>query len=348
MAGVLRKMLECTEDQVSQPRAQARTIVTGNTRGLGDVGWHPGRLLASSAPSRRVPTVCIWHKLLSQGSPSRSARPVTSGPMAPFPSRSFESNLNTYKRLAIKLPDDQIVKVGDAALPREPPPCSPRTRASGLPGCAPTMRLRHVWRGHSLPSLVSQSNCTVAIINVGAPAAGMNAAVRSAVRVGIADGHKMLAIYDGFEGFAKGQVSPWGASWGTEDCPSSAANLRLREEVDTDAALWDAFCSGSILGFALWALQGRSAWNAPPVLSGGHRQWGRGGRGGRPSGGGAHRGCCAVGGGAASRHSDESWWKERAHTSCVLTVYTQYSYEICKPEISAPFFLRRNGGAQRH
>jgi hypothetical protein len=35
----------------------------------------------------------------------------------------------------------------------------------------------------------------------------MNAAVRSAVRVGIADGHKMFAIYDGFEGFANGQVS---------------------------------------------------------------------------------------------------------------------------------------------
>uniref|UniRef100_A0A452UQ17 6-phosphofructokinase n=1 Tax=Ursus maritimus TaxID=29073 RepID=A0A452UQ17_URSMA len=80
--------------------------------------------------------------------------------------RSFESNLNTYKRLAIKLPDDQIVK----------------------------------------------SNCNVAVINVGAPAAGMNAAVRSAVRVGIADGHKMLAIYDGFEGFAKGQIKEIG--WG--------------------------------------------------------------------------------------------------------------------------------------
>lgn len=47
----------------------------------------------------------------------------------------------------------------------------------------------------------------MAVINVGAPAAGMNAAVRSAVRVGIADGHRMLAIYDGFDGFAKGQVS---------------------------------------------------------------------------------------------------------------------------------------------
>ncbi|XP_028625728.1 ATP-dependent 6-phosphofructokinase, platelet type isoform X3 [Grammomys surdaster] len=80
--------------------------------------------------------------------------------------RNFEGNLNTYKRLAIKLPDDKILK----------------------------------------------SNCNIAIINVGAPAAGMNAAVRSAVRVGIADGHKMFAIYDGFDGFAKGQIKE--ISWG--------------------------------------------------------------------------------------------------------------------------------------
>ncbi|XP_057642928.1 ATP-dependent 6-phosphofructokinase, platelet type isoform X1 [Chionomys nivalis] len=80
--------------------------------------------------------------------------------------RSFEGNLKTYKRLAVKLPDDKIPK----------------------------------------------SNCNVAVINVGAPAAGMNAAVRSAVRVGIADGHRMYAVYDGFDGFAKGQVKEirWG------------------------------------------------------------------------------------------------------------------------------------------
>uniref|UniRef100_A0A8C0XZA4 6-phosphofructokinase type C n=1 Tax=Castor canadensis TaxID=51338 RepID=A0A8C0XZA4_CASCN len=80
--------------------------------------------------------------------------------------RNFEGNLKIYKRLAIKLPDDQIPK----------------------------------------------SNCNVAIINVGAPAAGMNAAVRSAVRVGIADGHKVFAVYDGFDGFAKGQIKEIG--WG--------------------------------------------------------------------------------------------------------------------------------------
>ncbi|XP_012860004.3 ATP-dependent 6-phosphofructokinase, platelet type [Echinops telfairi] len=74
--------------------------------------------------------------------------------------RSFQSNLNIYKRLSVKIPESQIVK----------------------------------------------SNCNVCIINVGAPAAGMNAAVRSAVRMGIADGHRMLAIYDGFDGFSKGQI----------------------------------------------------------------------------------------------------------------------------------------------
>ncbi|XP_032329754.1 ATP-dependent 6-phosphofructokinase, platelet type isoform X5 [Camelus ferus] len=80
--------------------------------------------------------------------------------------RNFESNLNTYKRLAIKLPDSQIPK----------------------------------------------SNCNVAVVNVGAPAAGMNAAVRAAVRVGIADGHRMFAVYDGFEGFARGQIKEIGWS----------------------------------------------------------------------------------------------------------------------------------------
>uniref|UniRef100_A0A8C5A7K0 6-phosphofructokinase n=1 Tax=Gadus morhua TaxID=8049 RepID=A0A8C5A7K0_GADMO len=54
-----------------------------------------------------------------------------------------------------------------------------------------------------IPSI---SNFNVAILNVGAPAAGMNAAVRSAVRVGISEGHKMFAVSDGFEGLYKGQI----------------------------------------------------------------------------------------------------------------------------------------------
>uniref|UniRef100_A0A671QB96 6-phosphofructokinase n=1 Tax=Sinocyclocheilus anshuiensis TaxID=1608454 RepID=A0A671QB96_9TELE len=55
-------------------------------------------------------------------------------------------------------------------------------------------------------SYVLFSDFNVAVLNVGAPAAGMNAAVRSAVRVGISEGHKMFAVNDGFEGFSKGQI----------------------------------------------------------------------------------------------------------------------------------------------
>ncbi|XP_038611920.1 ATP-dependent 6-phosphofructokinase, platelet type isoform X4 [Tachyglossus aculeatus] len=56
------------------------------------------------------------------------------------------------------------------------------------------------------------SNFNVAVLNVGAPAAGMNAAVRSAVRVGITEGHKMFAVIDGFEGFSRGQIKE--ITWG--------------------------------------------------------------------------------------------------------------------------------------
>uniref|UniRef100_A0A3B3HFI8 6-phosphofructokinase n=1 Tax=Oryzias latipes TaxID=8090 RepID=A0A3B3HFI8_ORYLA len=63
-----------------------------------------------------------------------------------------------------------------------------------------------------LDSELPNSSFNVAVLNVGAPAAGMNAAVRSAVRVGITEGHKMFAVNDGFEGFAKGQIKEikWG------------------------------------------------------------------------------------------------------------------------------------------
>ncbi|XP_035236738.1 ATP-dependent 6-phosphofructokinase, muscle type-like [Anguilla anguilla] len=53
-----------------------------------------------------------------------------------------------------------------------------------------------------------KSNINVAILNVGAPCSGMNAAVRSAVRIGIIQGHNMLAVHDGFEGLAQGLIEP--------------------------------------------------------------------------------------------------------------------------------------------
>ncbi|XP_029314824.1 ATP-dependent 6-phosphofructokinase, liver type [Cottoperca gobio] len=52
----------------------------------------------------------------------------------------------------------------------------------------------------------SMSNFSLAILNVGAPAAGMNSAVRSAVRLALAQGHKVYAVHDGFQGLAFGKV----------------------------------------------------------------------------------------------------------------------------------------------
>lgn len=52
-----------------------------------------------------------------------------------------------------------------------------------------------------------QSNFTLAILNVGAPAPGMNSAVRSAVRTALAHGHKVYAVNDGFQGLANEAVS---------------------------------------------------------------------------------------------------------------------------------------------
>lgn len=62
------------------------------------------------------------------------------------------------------------------------------------------------------PSL--KTSFSLAILNVGAPAAGMNAAVRSAVRSGICQGHTVYVVHDGFEGLAKGQVGARGRACG--------------------------------------------------------------------------------------------------------------------------------------
>ncbi|XP_064848711.1 ATP-dependent 6-phosphofructokinase, platelet type-like isoform X5 [Oncorhynchus masou masou] len=88
--------------------------------------------------------------------------------------RSFENNLNTYKLLSYRKADSELPNEEDV--------------------------------------LPYNSSFNVAVLNVGAPAAGMNAAVRSAVRVGITEGHKMFAVNDGFEGFYKGQIKEikWG------------------------------------------------------------------------------------------------------------------------------------------
>jgi 6-phosphofructokinase 1 len=51
-----------------------------------------------------------------------------------------------------------------------------------------------------------QKRFRIAVMNAGAPAPGMNTAVRAAVRLGLDQGHIMLAVNNGFEGLAEGDV----------------------------------------------------------------------------------------------------------------------------------------------
>ncbi|KAM9718965.1 ATP-dependent 6-phosphofructokinase, platelet type-like isoform 3-T3 [Menidia menidia] len=94
--------------------------------------------------------------------------------------RSFENNLSTYRLLSYRKADSELPNGEEEEEAGDEEQCD--------------------------------SSFNVAVMNVGAPAAGMNAAVRSAVRVGIAEGHTMFAVNDGFEGFYKGQIKEikWG------------------------------------------------------------------------------------------------------------------------------------------
>jgi 6-phosphofructokinase 1 len=56
------------------------------------------------------------------------------------------------------------------------------------------------------PPAPGQKRFRIAVLNAGAPAPGMNTAVRAAVRLGLDQGHIMLAANNGFEGLAEGQV----------------------------------------------------------------------------------------------------------------------------------------------
>ena len=57
------------------------------------------------------------------------------------------------------------------------------------------------------PPEAGQKRFRMAVLNAGAPAPGMNTAVRAAVRLGLDQGHIMLAVSNGFEGLAEGQVT---------------------------------------------------------------------------------------------------------------------------------------------
>lgn len=52
-----------------------------------------------------------------------------------------------------------------------------------------------------------QSGKRLAVMNIGAPACGANAAVRSFVRLALTHGYTVLGIHDSFDGLLYGDVS---------------------------------------------------------------------------------------------------------------------------------------------
>uniref|UniRef100_A0A4W6CZH6 ATP-dependent 6-phosphofructokinase n=1 Tax=Lates calcarifer TaxID=8187 RepID=A0A4W6CZH6_LATCA len=102
-----------------------------------------------------------------------------------------------------------------------------------------------------------QSNINVAIMNIGAPCAGMNAAVRAAVRMGIIQGHTMLAVHDGFDGLAQGQIEPitwttvsgWTGKGGSVLGTKRTLPAKMLEEISQNIAKFNIHALVIIGGF---------------------------------------------------------------------------------------------------
>ncbi|MEW5868301.1 MAG: 6-phosphofructokinase [Chloroflexota bacterium] len=66
--------------------------------------------------------------------------------------------------------------------------------------------LRTMLRSLPHPAQPGQKRFRLAVMHAGAPAPGMNAAVRAAVRIGLDKGHTILGVRNGFVGLAEGEV----------------------------------------------------------------------------------------------------------------------------------------------
>ncbi|KAK5933844.1 hypothetical protein CgunFtcFv8_014294 [Champsocephalus gunnari] len=106
-----------------------------------------------------------------------------------------------------------------------------------------------------------KSNINIAILNVGAPCAGMNAAVRSTVRVGLLQGHRMLAVHDSFDGLAHGLIEPidwsgvagWTGKGGSNLGTKRALPQDFMDEISLNIAKFNIHALVIIGGFEAFA-----------------------------------------------------------------------------------------------
>ena len=69
---------------------------------------------------------------------------------------------------------------------------------------------RTLVRATPRPPKPGQNRYRLAVIHSGAPAPGMNTAVRAAVRLGVDQGHEMFGVRNGFAGLIAGEIQPMG------------------------------------------------------------------------------------------------------------------------------------------
>ncbi|KAK1901388.1 ATP-dependent 6-phosphofructokinase muscle type [Dissostichus eleginoides] len=106
-----------------------------------------------------------------------------------------------------------------------------------------------------------KSNINIAILNVGAPCAGMNAAVRSTVRAGLLQGHRMLAVHDSFDGLAHGLIEPidwsgvagWTGKGGSNLGTKRALPQDFMDEISLNIAKFNIHALVIIGGFEAFA-----------------------------------------------------------------------------------------------
>jgi 6-phosphofructokinase 1 len=81
------------------------------------------------------------------------------------------------------------------------------------------------------PPAPGQRRVRLAVMNAGAPAAGMNTAVRAAVRYGLDNGHIMLGVRNGFRGLIAGEIEEMGWMSVNGWAPMGGAELGTNRKV---------------------------------------------------------------------------------------------------------------------
>ncbi|MCA9986909.1 MAG: 6-phosphofructokinase, partial [Anaerolineales bacterium] len=142
--------------------------------------------------------------------------------------------------------------------------------------------LRTLVRAWPHPPVEGQRRLRIAIMNAGAPAPGMNTAVRAAVRLSVDRGHHVLGVYHGFEGLIRGDIVPFdwmtvngwahvgGSELGTNRKVPAGADFyqiaRNIEEHDIEALLVIGGTSGYEAAMALYQQRGNfPAFNMPII-----------------------------------------------------------------------------------